>query len=569
MARAWLEERLRVLLPALQALDVSQENEIARLCAEELAAWKARPDITMSSLRPVMTQARKAIRERLKVTPANRYKDLRTNEWQHLALKYLNFTKEEWDSLNAIPDAQFEERLKNQQVLEHPREIIARAEKLLQSERWYDLVAGLAVATGRRLGELLKSGRFFPKTRYTLVFDGQLKRRDLDLKPYEIPVLVDAEIVLMAWRRLRALEDTSQLDIGQVEQKYSRDASAAANRHFTGLIPQRSTKDNLYTHGLRAVYAQLAVWCFCPKSVNAMLYANTILGQYQAHNERQMRDFLTTAHYFDYYIDGGQGNRLGEPGVEVLEVFQKRGDSSMTSTDTSKEQASVLTTAPHKTRGTLTTSPATFKQVKDLMERRQMSKHDEILADLLVNDATAHQMYDLLAPLAEELHTSGPIATLQALIAAYRAGGNGAGLPGLRELLQEVAEEKDGIAYLRKLVKRDRDFQVAIASRHAGTDYSTLAMGELERIKTTEAATERFRRATDAIIAHNNAQTDPLHLWYINAAAIRDLVGGRNDAVQSYLEARKSELEAHHKQYNLTPRQNRKNMSITDEIKVE
>jgi len=67
------------------------------------------------------------------------------------------------------------------------------------------------------------------------------------------------------------------------------------------------------------------------------------------------------------------------------------------------------------------------------------------------------------------------------------------------------------------------------------------------------AATGRFRRVVDAIVAHNFAQTDPLHLWYINAAAVRDLVGGRNDAVQAYLEARRSEIDAHHERFKLIP----------------
>jgi hypothetical protein len=96
-----------------------------------------------------------------------------------------------------------------------------------------------------------------------------------------------------------------------------------------------------------------------------------------------------------------------------------------------------------------------------------------------------------------------------------------------------------------------------------------LAMSELARIKTTEAATERFRRAVDAIIAHNNSQQDPLHLWYINAVAVRDLVGGRNDAVRAYLATRQQELDMHHKQYNLTPKQNRKPGNIADEIMVQ
>jgi hypothetical protein len=216
----------------------------------------------------------------------------------------------------------------------------------------------------------------------------------------------------------------------------------------------------------------------------------------------------------------------------------------------------------------LTTKPGTFDQVKHLMEQRNMRQHDEIVVDLMNHDAIAHQMYALLAPLSHELHTEGPVATLQALVNASRNGGSAPAAPGLTELLQAVAGEKESVEYLKGLVERDRNFKAAIANRHAGTDYGALAMSELERIKTTEAATERFRRAVDAILAHNHRQTDPLHLWYINAAAVRDLVGGRNDAVQAYLEARKEEIEEHHRQYGLTPRQNRKNMNLADEVTV-
>lgn len=238
----------------------------------------------------------------------------------------------------------------------------------------------------------------------------------------------------------------------------------------------------------------------------------------------------------------------------------------MSTADTQEPQA--LTTKPGKTRGTLTTKPGTFDQAIALMQARNMRKHDEIVSDLIANDATYQQMDALLQPLASELHAETPIAILQALIAAYRSGGS-AQAPGMGELLQEVAEEKEPVQYLRSLVEWDRNFKKAIANRHAGTDYATLAVSELERIKTTEAATERFKRAVNAIIAHNNTQTDPLHFWYINAAAVRDLVGGRNDAVQAYLQTRQDELDAHHKQYGLTPKQNRKPSNIANEITVE
>ena len=578
--KAWLEERWKELLPALQALDAAQEAEIARLCEEEIAAWRDRPTMKkLGSLRPVMTATRNAIKQ-LPLTAENRYKDARSGQWQHIALKYMNFTDEEWAAMNAISDEKFQERLENQQVIDHPQEAVQRAEKLLHSDRWDDLVTGLAVVTGRRLTELLKTGRFFPKTMYTVIFDGQLKRRDIALEPYEIPVLVNAELVLAAWRKLRSLEDTTGLDNEQVAQKYSRIAGENANRQFAGVIPQRSTKEDLYTHAFRAVYARLAVLMFCPIAVNELVFVNAILGQYQAQNETQQRDFATTAHYFDYRIGDGQGNidgrqgiRLSEPHIDVLEVFCKKtkGDRAVSATETQEDtqEQTILSTERRKSRGLLTVKQATGDMVMDLMEARHMRRHDEIVVDLVNNDAIAHQMYALLQPLGEELHTDGPIATLQALVNAYRNGGSAPAALGLAELLQDVASEKEPVEYLKGLVERDRNFKAAIANRHAGTDYGSLAMAELERIKTTEATTERFRRAVDAIIAHNLAQTDPLHLWYINAAAVRDLVGGRNDAVQAYLEARKSEIAEHHERFKLTPRQNRKNMNIADEITVK
>jgi hypothetical protein len=581
MAKIWLEERLSIFIPALQPLGTAQEDEIARLCEAEIANWRGRSTMKKpGSLRPVMTATRKAIKQRIELTAENSWKNPRSGQYEHIALKHMNFTPEEWDAMNALSDKKFEARQRNQQLIDNTQEMMLHAETLLHSDQWYDLVTGLALATGRRLTELLKTGQFFPKSAYTLVFDGQLKRRDIVLQPYEIPVLFPAEIVLVAWRRLRGLIDCTSLNIDEVAVKYSREASESAKRHFTGIIPQRSARSNLYTHALRAVYARMAVLFFCPFQTDEWLYVNTILGQFQAKNKRQIRDFLTTAHYMDYLIgdgsgqiDGRRGIRLGEPGIEVLEIFQPKEDQPMIATETEHTQHTqgsqqpVLETKKAKKRGMLTTRPGTFEQARALMRMRNMHRHDEIVVDMMAHDAVAHQMYALLVPLTEELVADGPLAILQALVAAYR--NFKARDTCIEELLQEVSEEKEPVVYLRGLVERDRNFKAALARRHAETDYSSLPMSELERIKTTEAAIERFRRAVDSIIAHNNAQQDPLHLWYINAAIVRDLVGGRNDAVQVYLEKRKDEIEAHHQQFNLTPRQNRKPIKIEQQISVQ
>jgi hypothetical protein len=603
MPKVWLQQQWETLIPALEALGVDQEPEIERLCVEAIRYWREDRKMSLSSMRVPMTDTRNRLKQ-IPLTPANRWKNPQTGDYEHIARKYMNFSQEEWNAINEPTKEDVQDRQEHQQLIENPAAIVAKAERLLSSDRWYDLVAGLALVTGRRLTEVLKTARFFPCTLYSVTFDGQLKKReDVNLLPYEIPTLVRAELVIAAWRRLRALVDTTKLDNSQVAEKYHKDASEAANRHFAGLIPQQSEKENLSTKAFRAVYAHIAVLWFCPLRTSDRSYANAILGHWQAKDEKTKRHFLATEHYFDYVmsldgqIDGRRGIRLDEPGIEVLSIYkQQQGDAAMTSTDQlttqddeqTQDEQQALETKPAKKRGTLTTKPGTFDIVVARMRERGYQKHDEIVVNLLEGDSIAHQAHSLLEPLAEQLGpVEGTIAMLQALIAAYQ-GGNAPALPGLSELLQglvsqpltiktgekpnevEINSKENPVGYLTALVERDRKFKAGIDRRYSSEiDYSTYAWADLDGHKTKDpaAATERYRRAVDAIIAHNRATSDPLHRWYINAAIVRDLVGGRNDKVQAYLATRAAEIDAHHKEFNppLNVKQNNKNMEIKDE----
>jgi hypothetical protein len=607
MPKVWLQEQWETLIPALDALGLDQQEEIKRLCDEAIAYWRDDRKMSLSSMRVPMTDTRNRLKK-LTVTPANAWTNPKTGKVEHISRKYMNFTEEEWIEVNTPTEEDVQERQEHQQFLENPGAIVAKAERLLTSDNWYDLVVAIALVSGRRLTEVLKTARFFPCTLYTVTFDGQLKRRDLDIKPYEIPTLVPAEKLIAAWRKLRGLIDAVDLDNEQVAARYSRDATEAANRHFTGLIPRQSDKDNLTTKAFRAVYAHIAVLWFCPfrpddrTTVSDRTYANAILGHWQAKDDKTKRHYLATEHYFDYVmtlngqVDGRRGIRLEEPGIEMLSVFKQQGVAAMTSnTDqlTSQDEQQVLETKPAKKRGTLTTKPGTFDIILALMRERGYQKHDEMLVDLLEHDAVAHQMYSLLEPLAEGLGVVGttPLATLQALIAAYQGGSSPATPNGTSELVQslvhdpltiktgekpnetEINSKDNPVGYLTALVDRDRKFKAGIDRRYSSDiDYTTYAWDDLDgsKVKDPAAATERYRRAINAIMAHNRATNDPLHRWYINAAIVRDLVGGRNDKVRDYLATRAEEIEMHHHEFNppLTVKQNNKNMDIKDEIKA-
>src|SRR4029077_11083087 len=247
VVKAWLQERLAALLLVLAGLTVEQEEEIKRVCEEELAYWRDERGLSLSSLRGTLTAARNAIKEIKPLTAAISWRNPRTQQIEHIALKYLNLSTEEWAAANAPSREKQAAREEEMKYIDDPAAVIGKAVELLSSPHWYDLAVGLAVLTGRRLTELVEVGELFPKSIYTVIFSGQLKRRDKVLPPYEIPVLWKAVDVLAAWARLRCMPIGAD----------GRLVSAAADRHFSKLVPPRSGGD-LYTHLHRAVYGALA-----------------------------------------------------------------------------------------------------------------------------------------------------------------------------------------------------------------------------------------------------------------------------------------------------------------------
>jgi hypothetical protein len=124
----------------------------------------------------------------------------------------------------------------------------------------------------------------------------------------------------------------------------------------------------------------------------------------------------------------------------------------------------------------------------------------------------------------------------------------------------------DPMEYLQDVVKRDQNFRAGLAKRYAGLDFATMELSKLWKLKTPEAAEERFRRAVQAIMQHNAACEEPLKRWYINQSTVHALAGGRKNSVTEHLEAHKEEIEEHHQEYGLTAAFNRKPFPITEMI---
>jgi hypothetical protein len=596
----WLAERMDAFVEAVAPLGMEQEQAIAALCEREIAAWRARPTMRVAaSLKVPMTDARNVLRSRLAVSDQNSWFNPQTGQREHLALKYLNFSNEEWLSINAPSEEALRLRREDPGYVPDPDAVVAKAASLLSSSYWQDVVLGLSVVTGRRVTEILKTGTLHPETDWTLLFSGQLKKRDAFLPPYEIPTLIRADLVLSAWHRLRSLLDCSALTKEEVDAQYAPEVRAVATRHFGVLVPTRvGHEDQLYTHLFRSIYGQIAVLYFAPDTVLNLDYLAEIYGHYwykDADTQQKRMSYSSTFHYMDYRIGTGpgqvdlrQGIKLGEPGVVVLKAFQPKlstRQKGKAMAKTSEEKPS--TTQPAKKSSLFRCTPATKARGKQMIEDREIrgKQVEDLFLNQVFDEAASYtQVRSLLAPFAETPEAE-PVTTLHQVLASLeqpevrqrlvsdhlklhwgitledldqvftqaQAAGHEKPLEYLQDTLQKSGRQREGAK------KRQEAFEQL--------DYSALPFEQLERLKTPEAASERTHRAVQAIMRHNQ-QADRLSLWYINAQVIQELVGVNRPAIKAYLDTHAQEIEAHHQQYEILPRFNSKAIPIAEMVKI-
>lgn len=545
MVLKWLQQQWDTLFPMLEQAET--ENDIRRLSEDTIAQWRMRPGMKQeSSLRVPMTDTRNAIKSKLSGD---------RREW---ALKHLAFPESWYVEHNASSQTSLESRLEHQQLLRDPDAIVAKATELLASEKWADIATGLAVCTGRRLAEVLKVGTFEQKTVYSVLFAGQLKRRDTELPAFEIPTLCPAVLVIKAVLRLRSLLDVSELDTRTVSQRYSPQVQESANRHFVTLVPARDGKADLYSHLFRSVYARIAVFYYCPATVADIHFMATIQGHYQfleSDSEDMKRSYASNAHYFDYKIadrdgniDGRQGVRLGTKDVELLETFKPKSRKKEVSMTATTNETQEIEQKPAGKNYPVTVKGSTYNRVVALRSKLGQRVYDETIAYLL--DAYEQNS----APAAQELAPESFVAPDVAanIHAAMVLGGH----------------EEDFRAFLADALSKEAKFRLSLSKRHADKDFSKLSTSQLADTKHPDATKERIRRAIAAIVKYNGEAQSANDRWFINATAVHKLVGGRFGIIGEYFNEHQADIDNENKEYELTPAYNRKPTDIKSVITV-
>jgi hypothetical protein len=575
---SWIKDIIRDYLPEIKDIKDCPEGH------EKAKEWDAKIKQLISERGLTKPSQQKnpitAIRNAIKTINPN-----------HPALEDVGLSKEDWIQINDDVDDKVSDR--ENKYLTSPQAIADKGLQLLSSPEWFDIVAGLAVLTGRRSTELLKTAEFVYKTPYSVTFTGALKRRgETQTLSFEIPTLAPAQSIVEAVGKVRKKLDTSDLTERQINKNYSDDVSKACDKHFSKLVPARDGKDNLYTHLFRSVYATIATHWYCPTWVSDLEYRAAIQGHYFILDEKSSkvrRNLASERHYYDYKISDGKGNadgrlgiKLSEPDVSVLEVFQKKESTSVEVPQSEAEQDETLLIPVLATEKRKISKYNFYVDERDRLDAvfsklglqgNQQNKFSSLLQWVEQKLEESTQATEQPTEAKEQVTEPQPDTANEVANDQIDSESLPPNIPAFESAWQKIDKLAGVLTNLATVLVDDRIRPGRVSKPKEVVDKPDTQQTRIEP-KPKPASGEgeaKVNEAIDAIMAYNN-QPDRAYKdkWKIAISALKRLTKRNQVLIQRVMQERADEIEAHHKEHDLSENQNTKgrNALKIDEVIV-
>lgn len=562
------------LEPALTTATEAQTPELEALWERTLRWLKEERGLQGDSLRKPITQIRGLIKM-LPLHAENTWIDPRSRKSEHVALHLFNLPEQEWEQMNARAQLSLQERLEHQQFLDQDTVvdvIVHRGLILVQSLDWAEVLVGLALGSGRRFWELVKTGSFVEVAPYVVEFRGQVKGQSREDEAFEIPTLYRAFLIVDAIGRLRQLIDWSGLEdeYSPNYQKYNKVANEMVVQLFTDLIPVRPTRERLNLHVLRSVFARIATYWYAPPEVADI----TFLAQIQGHRyilnpevkpgetpqdiKNKQLNYAANANYFDYKIGrrladgsyqpvGDQGIKLGQPGVTRLRAFPAAAPTEV------KDETK------GKRKGKAKKQESASEWVPVTVRRHSRGWYRELSQAARVSGSRQSEIDDaFLRTLLTQYVVSG-----QAGAAASSPSALSLDLFDIPERTRDVFRQAmalsgatDLLSFLLAAAEPEAQRLLHQQMRQTTSSYEIVATDALDT-RDPGARQELYRRAVFRIMQYNQ-EHQLSERWYLSDRAIQSLAGGRKDFIKQYKDAHAEEIEAHHRALSIQEGFNRK-----------
>ena len=585
-----------------------QDEESIKAVAEPFDKWIREKYSTLESVRTQMTKYNKLIKSILLVEGENAYYYQKHNGElviRHFFYKYAGLKPEEYNQLNDKSNEQKEARLDNGTLLE-PLSFLESVGKLLTSDDYKELVVGIIAATGRRPSEVLLRGDFtpakatdliFPDNQpitHWLMFSGQVKkRRNTAAERYPIATLFPSDFIIKSVKRLRrmpevieqikAIEVDLKPLIADINANYTkpeeRDYQIAlakneavddkfetvTNRVVKVALPKvlevRHGKTAITRSSLRAAYACLAVARDCPSGKNDLLWASRLLGHKEEGGD--LRALLTTAGYFDYYIEkDATVPLLDEPKAEATAVW--RGYVS----DVNEVRA-------FQERFDTGNHPETFhkiwelaKEAMEARERKLFVKVEEVekVEEIKVQKeevSTVINKEELLSEVSQMI--DGKLASILEKIESIA---NPAPTPTPISTATELAAVPTPTPTV--IVPVPTSTSTATATAPAPViekPWVKTPTEDLKGKKIPGSAEEKIKRAVQAIFNYNDySASSNNERWFLGVRSIQDLSGCNYAPIKKFIDDYSTMIADHNGKYGLSNQHNKKHTKAISEI---
>ncbi len=480
-----------------------------------------------------MSGIRKAIKawsESQELTDMNSYPQ-QTKEGvitQHLALLYMNYPREHNQVNNEAKQDRKDDQRRNLESINCVDQYQAKIDELLTSTDHRELVAGLIAATGRRPSEIYKTAEFKQVGQFEVMFTGQAKTRGEERDAYPTYTLVESAKVIDALAKLRRMPEIKELrrqTLAEIDSGKNNKMNAAVKKHFSPLINPPHGEAELSAKNLRASYAAIAIYLFCPWQMSTNLFIKERLGH--------TSDATATA-YEDYQITDPQGKpltrgawveRLNEQVSKPMEatIVQPR----IRMTEAAKNMIDNQNFLPFADQ---------VSRMEELIRLAQIGKQFEE------------------GKLVKEVVTviEKPVEKIVEKIIE---------VPSTAEVSRETPSVTD---------IEERQMETTTKLKQSKKDPSEMTNDELFGSHAPNTGEEKIRRAVAAIKAYNERQYSPKDMWMINTSTLKELTNCRTAVVDKYLKSDEGRLQV--TDYNLekgfTYQHNRGRGKITEVVKL-
>ena len=577
-----------------------QGEEAIKTIVEPFDKWIREKYTTLESLNAHLTEYRKLVRTiPLKEGNYYLYETYKGEKVEkHLFFKYAPLTPEEYAQLNAKSNSKKESRLDNKTLIE-PQQYLVSLGKLLTSEDYRELLVGIVGATGRRPCEVIFRGEFnlieeskltFPEDQpitHWLNFSGQLKKRRNTAKEYyAIATLYPAEFIAKSVKRLRKMTEVGeqikaikeelkplitklkaqnikpeefdyQIALAEndlIDDKFETITNRVVQGQLSQVLEVRHGKANITRSSLRAAYACLATARDCPTNKNDLLWASRLLGHKEEGGD--LRALLTTAGYFDYYLEKEAAvPLLDEPKAEATTAF--RGYVS-----------DVNEVKGFQEKWNITNQGETFRKIWELAkeamaarERKLFEKVEEI--DIEEEAIEMQAKEELLAEVGQMIddRLSRQLSQLEDRLSKE--------LAALKSVSMVIPTPAITIDSNQELVKPEVPQEQPLQEQPVEKDWSAIATEKLKGQKIPGSAEEKIRRAVKAILDYNDyTATSNDMRWFLGVRSIQDLSGCNYAPIKKFLEDYKIMIDDHNTKYSLSNQHNKRHTKKIGEIIV-